>query len=715
MKKFKIALLIAVTFIAYQCQEPVSEIQVEDVEFRRMPFNERVFLLDSRNGESRIFVVDYDFQGLGDEATLTRLQTQKSIPNGGHMTMSPDNQWLTIVVARVGKIFLVNVDSGEVRELQLFNFNPDGMHYDEHFENRKFTGKITQVDVDQEGFLFIAGKSGFFKVVADNGDGMKDPSFVNEGADIWSDTDPSLCNAANAHLNQCGEVWVHVIPFTFSGNSYVETTDDGEDYFEDTTPFDPKRVKFRGGDILFTQNSDETDGFEQQRLLSFSQWKGNVAIALDLNWDWDAKTIDFTASKVFGGSKSHDFHKNHTERVTGAALTGDNMVFTSHHKKSFINLWNLHGEHIAKVHFVFEGEKFKGGTKNHNWGDMTSTQSFDKNSQNPAGSNNKEIDGEYYDDWYRGNLEAHQYAEVKLYRPGPGMQKDPNNLSEEDYNSSSESRSNAANADIADYNKNGSKFVSLGKDGGYILMRFQDAVPVTENTALQVVETSWNRQASYSTLEEAWNSYPERVNVFVLRGETPRYYSAGLEDTNTHDWVLVGEAGIANNEFDLSDSGLEGETFQWVMIRDEISTTPDGFDVNFVSVYEEEEEVVCDNPAELIGVSQIDYSGFGTAFESSSVLLRGASGDVYRQLILSYPDGGFFTTQDNFTVTIKGKDGAQIIVYQGTILASTQMYFTVPYLGDDTEYTVSFETAESLSTGKSSVSDIIDACNASDF
>ena len=583
MKNLRMAVL-AITLLAfYSCQGPADELAVEDVEFRRMPFNERVFLLDSRNGESRIFEVDYDFQGLGDEATLTRLQTEVPIPNGGHMTMSPDNEWLTIVIAKRSKIYLVNVNSGAVRELHLFNYNPEGMHYDEHYNNRKFEGAITQVDVDQDGYLFIAGKAGFFKVVADNGNGKKDPSNVNEGADIWSDTDPSLCSAANADLNQCGEVWVHAVKFEFSGNSYVETSDDGEDYFEDVTPFNSKKVQFRGGDILFTQNASETDGFEAQRLLSFSQWKGNVAIALDLNWDWANKTIDFTASQAFGG-RNHAFHRRKTERVTGAALTGDNMVFTSHHKKNYINLWNLHGELIAKVNFKFEGENFKTGTDNHNWGDMTSTQSFDKNSLNPNGQNNQEISGQYFDDWYRGNEDLHQYAEVKLYRPGPGMQKDPNNMTEEEYNDSRESRSNAANADIADYRRNGAKFVSLGKSGGYVLMRFPESVNVTQSTMLQVVETSWNRQPEYEDLEAAWNSYKERVSVYVLKGETPRYYSAGLEDQDARDWVWVGDAGIANNEFNLGE--LEGEEFQWVMIVDNISSTPDGFDVNFVSAYE---------------------------------------------------------------------------------------------------------------------------------
>ncbi len=587
----KLSSLFFIVILATSCT--VNDFESEqEVMLKRMPFNERVFFLNSVSGESRIYELDYDFQGLGSEAVLNRLETERKIPNGGHMTMSPDNEWLTVVVAKLGKIFLVNVNSGEVKTLMLYNYNPDGMYYDEHYENRRFEGAITQVDVDEQGFLFIAGKSGFFKVVSDNGDGKADPSNVNVGADIWSDVDASLCSSDNAHLGACGEVWVHAVPFTFSGDAYVESTEDGEDYFDDTEEFNPKRVKFLGGDILFTQNGTETDGFEAQRLISFSQWKNNTAIALDLTWDWANKEISFTASQIFGGDKTNDFAKQQTERVTGAALTGDNFVFTSHHKKDYINLWNLHGDLITKVHFTIndpsQNNKFKNGKTIHHWGDMASTQSFDKNSMNPSGSSTKEIAGQYSPNWDNTGELIHQYAEIKLYRPGSGMDADPNNMSEEEYNEASESRSNAANADIADYSKNGSKFVSLGKEQGYVLMRFQDEVLIQNRTTLQVVETSWNKQPEYDTYKSAFADYPEAADVYVLRNETPRYYTSGLENTKSHDWVYVGTANIANNLFDLASvDDLEGSNFQWVMIIDSKSTTPDGYDLNFVSVYDE--------------------------------------------------------------------------------------------------------------------------------
>ena len=628
-------LLLALTmaFLTLACNPKIEE-ELVDAELQRMPFNERVFLLNNVAGESRIYELDYDFQGLGDEAILNRFTTQSPIPSGGHMTISPDKQWITIVISRKSKIYLVNINDGSVRELELFNFNPNGINdYQAHFDSQKFKGSITQVDVDQEGYLFLAGKAGFFKVVADNGNGTDDPSLVNGGPDIWNDEDKSLDKKLPA---QAGKIWVHAVKFEFSNDNYVETTDDGEDYFEDVSAFNSKRVKFRGGDILFTQNTVETDGFERQRLLSFSQWKGNTAIALDLNWDWNNQTISFNAGQVFGGNRNSAFHRKNkaldsdgTERVTGAALTGDNYVFTSHHKRNYLNLWNLTGDHISKVTFTINdpaaNNKFKDGKVIHNWGDMTSTQAFDKNTYNDEDDalSNREIDGHYYNDWYKGNEDNHQYAEVKLYRPGSGMQKDPNNLSDDEYNSSNDSRPNAANADIADYRKNAEKFVSLGKEGGYILMRFPESVDINQETMLQVVETSWNKPSSFANINDAFNSYPEKANVFILKGASPRYYIQGLEkhvsNPSGGEWVHVGKASIAGNELPLADipassagagdrDRLVGESFQWVMIRDKFSTSPDGFDLNFVSAYDE--AITCGD--------NISEANFTTSYDSEA-------------------------------------------------------------------------------------------------
>ncbi|WP_338236364.1 hypothetical protein [Persicobacter diffluens] len=520
------------------------------------------------------------------------------IPKGGHMCVSPDNKTITVIANRedgeTGKsIYLVYLEPvgdykvGDVRKIELLNFNEDGIDLDDpvaqaaYYNNNYFKGKITQVDVDREGYLFIAGKSGFYRVVADNGNGTKDPFKVNGGKDIWSDEDRSLQGEF------AGSVWAHVVPFTFNGDNYVETLEDGEDYFEDTTPFNPKRVKFLGGDILFTQNSDETNGFESQRLISFSQWKGNVAIALDLQWDWGKKEIAFNAGKLFGGSKQHGFHKNTSGKVTGACLIGDNHVMTSHHNTKQLQLWNLHGELLASV------EMSGGFDGNHNWGDMASTQSFDHLVGEDSGESNREIFGDRTEDWYRGPKEenGHQYAEIKLYRP-KGI---PANYDVEDLDDNGgvpkESRMNAANADIAHYDSKGNRFVALGNNGGMAMLRFESPVSVADGV-IQVVETSYGKKAVYETKEEANRAYNENATIYVAK-TNPRYYESGFEDPS--NWVKIGIAHISNNEFHLNQvEGLDVITSEisWVKIVDGVgevdgdgSTTFDGFDLNFVAAY----------------------------------------------------------------------------------------------------------------------------------
>ncbi|MEL6653283.1 MAG: hypothetical protein AAFQ87_21005, partial [Bacteroidota bacterium] len=118
-------------------------------------------------------------------------------------------------------------------------------------------------------------------------------------------------------------------------------------------------------------------------------------------------------------------------------------------------------------------------------------------------------------------------------------------------------------------------------------LRFPQPVTVTSSTVLQLVETTWNRAAEYATIDQAFAAYNEKVDVFVLAGETPRYYSAGLEDSNA--WVNIGEASVANNEFRLG-SNLRDQQVQWIMIKDTGSLTPDGWDLNFAAIYEEARE-----------------------------------------------------------------------------------------------------------------------------
>ncbi|KXX67832.1 hypothetical protein [Flammeovirga sp. SJP92] len=584
----KASLLLLLAFIGFSCQhknEELTNVSEELYSSLRMPFNQRVFLLNSANGKSIIYEVNYDFQGLQGEATLTELETSEQIPAGGHMCISPDNKYITVVVAKKSKIFLVDIETGEVRSSILMgykhhqlNTSIDQVRANPQAYYMRKIGGITQVDVDQEGYLFIAGKAGFYRVVSDKGNGTVDPSGINTGKDIWTEIwnrqDPSLSNNEN---------WVHALEYKFSNNLEVESTEDGEEYFEDVTPFNPKKVRFQGGDILFTQNASETDGFEQQRLISFSQWKGGTAIYLELQWNYETMEISFDAGKIFGGlNKARDpetkSRSRRAGRVTGAALTGDNLVMTSHHKSNNLQLRTLDGE-IVDAEIAMQMSDGSPGLV-HNWGDMASTQAFDKNTSNTSSLSNKELNGEYYNAWYRGDLPNHQYAEVKIYRPGINVEQyEVLDLSEDNHNISTQSRRNSANADIADYSKNGSKFVSLG--GGTILMRFPSNVMINENTVLQVVETSWNKSAEYATIEDAFNAYGEKAEVSILIGNNARYFSDEL--LNDPNWVSLGHASIANNEFDL---GTYSGEFTWVKIEDNASDTPDGFDVNFISTFD---------------------------------------------------------------------------------------------------------------------------------
>ncbi|WP_281615088.1 hypothetical protein [Flammeovirga sp. SubArs3] len=587
-----LVLMFSILLIHSSCQRDVDTMPNNDPapSSVRMPFNQKLFILNSSQKGSEIYKIDYDFQGLEDDAYLTKLRLTKNgrpfrIPRGGHMCISPNNDFITVVVSRLKKIYLVNIASLEVKVIHLFGYFPNKKCADmrRNLKKFKFRGKITQVDVDQDGYLFLAGKSGFYKVITDWG------NVENSNGDIWNDEDPELDGTRFA-----GQTWAHAVKFEFSGNLAVEGAEDEvffeqETYFEENTISTLNTVKFLGGDILFTQNSLETDGFEEQRLISFSQWNGGSAIYLNnLDWNWDDQKVTFNAGTLYTGLNNKITEKS-GGRVTGAALTGDNMVFTSHHYSEYLQLRTLNGQIIKDdVRMILlDRNGNEKGALYHNWGDMASTQSFDKNSQNTQDIilDNRSIEGEYFGDWFRGNLEGYQLAEMKLYRP-----KDFNyglkDLSHDNYNVSKESRRNSANADIADFRKNANKFVALGGNGGYTLLQLPNKVTVTDETTLQVVETTWGKQPYYEVWEDAWSAYEEKAAVYVHRSYTGRYYYDGLEEDS--EWVKIGDAYIANNEFHLSSNTdlAEGTEISWVKIVDNGSTSGDGFDVNFVATYE---------------------------------------------------------------------------------------------------------------------------------
>ncbi|ANQ50135.1 hypothetical protein MY04_2767 [Flammeovirga sp. MY04] len=596
MKKLfsRIIILLISSVLFYSCNKHYEEVLDETTESSslRMPFNQQVYILNSSSAGSEIYEVSYDFQGLEDEAYLKKMSLFKengqpfTIPQGGHMCVSPENDYLTVVVSRKKKIYLVDLTTHKVKVIHLFKYDPN-VSVDQMKRNvnkYRFRGKITQVDVDKDGYLFLAGKSGFYKVVADWGTAQ------NGGSDIWNDVDVSLNGTRYA-----GQVWAHVVKFEFDSEVAVEGIEDEdfvepEFYFEENTIQQTNTVKFQGGDILFTQNSDETDGFERQRLISFSQWQGGTAIYLNnMDWDWSDNKVSFQAGTIYGGLNARDESNLIGGRVTGAALTGDNMVFTSHHFSDKLQLRTLNGEIIKndiKMILLDDSGNPTENTLYHNWGDMASTQSFDVNSDNPiSNDNNREIVGEYYDQWYRGNLEGYQYAEVKLYRP-EYFNYDVKDLSHDNYNVSKESRKNSANADLADFRKNANKFVSLGGEGGMVLMQLPQPLELTIDATLQVVETSWGKKAFYEDKEEAFKAYGEKAEVFVHKSYNGRYYKDDLE--NSGEWVKVGDAYIANNEFHLSyvDGLQDVNQISWIKIVDSGSITGDGFDVNFVAGYQ---------------------------------------------------------------------------------------------------------------------------------
>ena len=299
---------------------------------------------------------------------------------------------------------------------------------------------------------------------------------------------------------------------------------------------------------------------------------------MDLEWDWTNQQIAFSAGQVFGG-KTHPFnrksvnpfHNKTMERVTGASLTGDNHVFTSHHRRNFLSVWNLDGELIASPQLVLADGSLLGNGKGHNWGDLAATQTFDANIDDAD-----RVVGE--DEAYIPFVEGSQLAEVALYRPGSKVT-GQYDVSDDNPGISTQARRNSANSDIADLRSKGYKFTSLG--GGSMILNFTESVTVTENTRLQVVETSWNKLPEYEDKDEAYRAYGERASVYVASNDE-QYYGVWAEDESA--WTKVGDAYIASNTFELT--GIS--SFNWVRIIDDNSRTPDGFDVNFVATYEAE-------------------------------------------------------------------------------------------------------------------------------
>lgn len=553
--------------LGFSCQEN-SEVD-EIATLKRMPFNEKVFFLDSRNGWSHIYTVSYDFQGLQGDAILTPFA---KIKGGAHMTISPiieetNTRYLTIVNnGKPGKIHLINVnDANDHRELDLYAHTGKGVNADARDNNRV---KITQVDFDQNNFLFLAGQGGFFRVSADYADMRRN---------LWTE---GMANTPYASKNT---VWA--VKLSNDGGISMED-EDAEEYFESDEISNLKKPKFRGGDLLFTQNSNESGGFEQEKVISVTQAHGNAALWVELEFGADSKALKYNARKLFNLMKvTNDpvSGRKGIGRVTGAALVGDNHLMTSHHFTDVFEVRSLTGDLIASPKLKLapgadlSGWKYElnaDGYFDHNWGDMASVQTFDKGFTLTSRTIPEDVSTGYFPFYLNAEI-----AEVELYRPGNIVLNDYD-VSDDNPQISKEARRNSANSDIADLRVKPFKFTSLGKNSGYMILKFNNSISVTPQTRLQVVETSWGKLPSYDDNTLAFKAYPEQASVYVSN-HSSRYIGDWIEDTN--NWTKVGDAFISSNLFSLN--GISA--FKWVKIVDDKSKTPDGYDVNFVATFEE--------------------------------------------------------------------------------------------------------------------------------
>ncbi len=593
--KLMLGLLLLVSGLMISCKDQFADVNSPDrepEESLRMPFNEHVFFLDSRNGWSYIYKVKYDFQGLTGNATLTPFAKVKG---GSHMAVSPAS-----LDPVDGKRYVTVVNNGGQGLIHFFGMDynmetGEGEHYTLGLYSAE-TGekgvKLTQVDFDQNDFLFVAGKSGksscFYRISVDRSE-TKNNNIITEAKDA-----------------SVSKVWAHKL--TVQDGEFLAVDEEDEDpayveYMDEDQGSYIKNPIFKGGDILFTQNADETDGFEHEVLISFTQAHGGAAMLVDLKFgdvpsgEYE-NAISLNARKMFrlqdARGNEEGKHSFGAGKVTGAALVGDNYVITSNHKKKEFLVYSISGNGVALANPTIQwpstvpaGWAVPSDSR-HNWGDMASAQVFDINSENGDGLNSREIDGPdsyraYWDYKEMKGVATHQYAEVKLYRRAeydPEISEIDEGDSFSDYK---ESRNNSANADIADFRKKAQKFVTLGGNSGMLLMRLPKPMNVTESSFLQVVETSWNKKHSYPTVDKAHSAYPEKAKVYILPNEDTKYYEFGLESKN--GWVCVGDVGIANNELSLLN--YVGDSFAWIKIVDFTEDSDsDGYDVNFVSAFD---------------------------------------------------------------------------------------------------------------------------------
>jgi hypothetical protein len=526
MKKLLFAIgAVALLFASCSQQENLDFSNENTSELKRMPYFQRTFLLDNRAGYANIYEVEYDFQGLQGDAELIPFAV---VSGHSHMSVSPDKNWITVVGNGNGKITLVNTDDPTLVKTFTYKYGR--------------RPRITQVDYDQADRLFIAGSSGFLYI---HGTG------ANSDANIWELPDGSVLGISR-----------YVSPVNIS--DFVETygEDESEDYFEDDLDIVGRKVKFRGGDILFTQNAEETGGMEEEYLITFTRAYGGDAVLVTVN------------ENKIAGRKLFDLKYR---KVTGAALIGDNFLMASTYGKDHFVIYSMHGDIVAEPKLTLNGAAFISAN-----GDMASTQTFDLLS-NPASRIIGDTTNSFYP-WFAGTV----LAEMKLYRPGYNVSDNYQVDETEDPTVWLKAERNSSNADLADIRVTPHKFMCLGVPSGMVVMRFPDAVSVSSSTRLYVAESSWyvigtdmeHTLPHYEDPAEAYAATQEKANVYVSTS-SERYVGSWVDEEA--NWIYVGDAYANSNYLELPS---EADGFNWVKIIDDSHPWSfTGYDLNFVGVF----------------------------------------------------------------------------------------------------------------------------------
>jgi len=417
------------------------------------------------------------------------------------------------------------------------------------------------------------------------------------------------------------------------------------------------KFKFKGGDLLFTQGSYETEGMEMQSAISLTRHKSRAA-KIDIQY------ADSSQEEIIGAKYQTLFKLK--KNVTGGAIMGDDHVIASYSNSDRFTLYDMEGNILAEPRMCvrlpselvdtdgqvidiwdgtlqsklgLDGEEMESCGENENGqmvmlypksafhvaGDLASTQSFDtRNGYDLDTLEGRRIEGDRSDLLDPGA----DLAEVALYRPGPGVA-DRYDVDDSDApDVSDEARRNSANGDIADMRRNAMKFASLGK-GGMMILDFDSEMELTMDSVLNVMETSWNKAASYDDPADALSAYHEKATVWVWHKGTdesqPTSVAAFMDGSGDIDpeanldgpgghWVEVGNAYISHNKLDLGDLVENDDltSLKWILIRDgvdgENSRTPDGFDVNYVALADDA-NAFCSNP---LGADQVSIEGLSS-------------------------------------------------------------------------------------------------------